>query len=65
VVKKTETNDKGEFAFNDLPPGNYVVRSDKPTDYSTGTKSAAVEAGKTTEVTVDLKRAKPPSPVKR
>jgi hypothetical protein len=65
VVKSAQTNDKGEFAFNDLPPGNYVVRSDKPTDYSTGTKPAAVEAGKTTEVAIDLKRAKPPSPVKR
>ena len=38
VVKKTETNDKGEYIFKDVPPGNYFVRSDKPTDYTTPAK---------------------------
>jgi hypothetical protein len=56
VLKKSETNDKGEFAFKDLAPGNYVVRSDKPTDYSTGNKAVVVEAGKTSEVTLELSR---------
>jgi hypothetical protein len=58
VVKRTDTNDKGEFQFNDVAPGNYFVRSDKPTDYSTAKKSVTVEAGKTSEVALDLKRTR-------
>jgi hypothetical protein len=58
VIKTTETNDKGEFAFRDLPPGNYTVRSDKPTDYATARTPVTVEPGKTTEVALDLKRAR-------
>jgi hypothetical protein len=59
VVKKTETNDKGEFAFKDVPPGNYFVRSDKPTDYATARKAVTVEAGKTSEVALELLRTPP------
>jgi hypothetical protein len=56
VLKTTEANAKGEFAFKDVAPGNYVVRSDKPTDYATARKAATVEVGKTTEVVLTLKR---------
>ncbi len=58
VVKKTETNDKGEFTFKDVPPGNYFVRSDKPTDYTTAKTAVTVEAGKTAEVGLELKRTR-------
>jgi hypothetical protein len=58
LVKSGETNDKGEFVFKDVPPGEYVVRSDKPTDYSTARKAVTVEAGKTSEVTLELKRTR-------
>lgn len=58
VLKKAETNDKGEFIFKDVPPGSYFVRSDKKTDYSTAKSAVTVEAGKTSEVELDLKRAR-------
>ena len=47
------------FAVMELPPGNYFVRSDKPTDYATARKAVTVEAGKTSEVTLDLLRTPP------
>jgi hypothetical protein len=52
------TDDKGIVKFEKLPPGLYLVATAKP-DSSSGTKAAApakVEAGKTTEVTLPLKR---------
>ena len=49
-MKKTETNDKGEFTFKDVPPGNYFVRSDKTDRLHTAKKAVTVEAGKTSEV---------------
>jgi hypothetical protein len=58
VIKKTETNDKGEFIFKDVPPGNYVLRSDKPSDYAVAKKAVTVEAGKTSEVALELMRAR-------
>jgi hypothetical protein len=52
------TDDKGIVKFEKLPPGLYVIATAKP-DSSSGTKAVApakVEAGKTTEVTLPLKR---------
>jgi hypothetical protein len=56
AVMQAETNDKGEFTFAEVPPGGYVVFGQKIKDNARGEKSAQVTAGKTTEVTVPIRR---------
>lgn len=59
-LKTVETNAKGEFEIKDVPPGDYNLYAAKPTDYSRANSAVTVEAGKTTEATLNLKRT--PSP---
>jgi hypothetical protein len=56
TVKTGATDDKGEVTIKDLPPGKYVVFSNKPQDYAKAEKPVTVEVGKTTDVTLSLKR---------
>ena len=56
TVKSGTADDKGEFTFKDLPPGKYVVFSNKPRDYAKAEKPVTVEVGKTVDVTLSLKR---------
>ena len=52
------TNDKGEFTFADLKPGQYVLDTAKPADYGAkaSQKVAVVAGDKPTPVTLSLKR---------
>ena len=55
-LKVKVTDDKGEFAFEDLLPGKYFVTSAVPSDRTTAYKEVTVEIGKTEEVKLALKR---------
>jgi hypothetical protein len=57
AISTTTTNDAGEFAFEDLPPGPYLVFCNKEADQNANDrKPATVKAGETTTVTLELKR---------
>jgi hypothetical protein len=45
VKATTKTDAKGNFAFNDLPPGPYRVSSEKPSSGVTGSSPAQVQPG--------------------
>ena len=51
---KVSTNDKGKWR-SPMPPGDYKVTASKP-GYLSDSKSATVELGKTTKVTLQLKK---------
>jgi hypothetical protein len=53
-TKKAATDEEGEFAFEDLAPGKYTVTSSKGEDK--GAENVEVEAGKTVETTIKLRR---------
>ncbi len=53
---KTKTDDKGMFEFKDLPPGTYIVNARRGASGNSGSGSAAVAAGKTTEIKIEIKR---------
>ncbi len=56
-VASATTNEKGEFKFEDLQPGPYIVFSNKEADQNANDRKAAtVKAGETTTVTLELKR---------
>jgi len=56
-LKSATTDENGKFAFEELAPGSYVVRSIKPKDRNAkATATTAVVAGKTSEVVLNLKR---------
>lgn len=55
-VKSGATNDKGEYIFEDVPPGKYVLTAVVPKDRVTAKGEATVEAGKTATVKLTLKR---------
>lgn len=56
VIKSTKSNDKSEYEFKDLPPGNYVVYARKPIEYTSVKAPAEVKAGETTVKDVVLHR---------
>jgi hypothetical protein len=53
---EVKTNDKGEFEFKDVAPGNYQVSANDPDSQTKGDASAAVEKGKTKTVNLELMR---------
>jgi len=55
-VKTVDTNDKGEFAFEDLLPGKYVLLTALPRDRTMAQKELTIEVGKTETVKLALKR---------
>ncbi|MBN9520707.1 carboxypeptidase regulatory-like domain-containing protein [bacterium] len=56
-VAASKTNAAGAFLMTGIKPGNYVVSSSKPTDYSKAEQRVTVVAGdKAAEVTLSLKR---------
>ena len=57
MVKGTaKSNDKGEFSFENVPPGPYKVSSMKKESKTKGEAAVTVEVDKTKEVTVKLLR---------
>ncbi len=57
LVASTTTNDAGEFKFEDVQPGPYLVFCNKEADQNANDrKPATVKAGETTTVTLELKR---------
>jgi hypothetical protein len=55
-VKSGATTDKGEFTFEDVPPGKYIVAASIPRDRTTAKGEVTVEAGKTVTLKLILKR---------
>lgn len=53
---KAKTNEKGEFEFKDLPPGSYTIEAKRAASNNSGTTTASVAKGKTTEVKIEIKR---------
>jgi hypothetical protein len=58
----TKTGKKGEFTFEGVAPGAYVVSAEKPDSVSkmAGSAPAHVKVGEKTEVAITLSRPKPP-----
>jgi hypothetical protein len=56
ILKTGKTNEKGEYTFEDVAPGKYVVYSSKPADFSKAQSPVTVEAGKTETVTLTIAR---------
>jgi hypothetical protein len=55
-VKTLDTNDKGEFKFEDVAPGKYTITAAVPRDRTKAMKEVSVEAGQVMEVKLALKR---------
>jgi hypothetical protein len=55
-VKTVDTNDKGEFVFEDVAPGKYTLSAGVPRDKTKAMKEVSVEAGKTVVAKLALKR---------
>jgi hypothetical protein len=54
--KSGKASDKGEYTFEDLPPGEYTVSSGIPRDFTKAQQSVTVVVGETADVTLTLKR---------
>jgi hypothetical protein len=49
LIKSTTSDDNGDYKFEDVPAGSYIVASVKKQDSAKGKAPATVEGGKTTE----------------
>jgi len=56
ILKPGATNDKGEFTFTEVAPGQYIVYSERPSDRTKAQMSVTVEAGKTADAPLELRR---------
>lgn len=56
VIKSTKSNGNGEFKFEDVPPGSYIVTSIKKQDDAKGLDRVSVEKGKTSTASINVLR---------
>jgi hypothetical protein len=56
ILKTGTANAKGEFTFEELAPGKYVVFSSRPMDFTKAQQLVTVTAGETTPANLNLER---------